>query len=149
MRRAAFETLHVVIAATMLAALGCGDAGPQRVAVEGTVTLDGAPLRYGSILFTPSGGARGPRAGGVIVDGHYAIPQSEGPLPGELLVEIHAPKLPAEEPLPEEESARFKRAAEAEELLPARYHAESALRVTATLEGVNRFDFELVLERAR
>jgi len=139
----AFRSVAVAVLVALSLAPGCGRSGVERVPIRGRVTLDGAPLAYGSILFTPIGAARGPRAGGVIIAGVYAIEQAEGPLPGELSVEIHAPRLAPGVRLPETDSERFKMAAEAPELLPDRYHAASTLQVTATREGENRFDFEL------
>ena len=38
---------------TLVLLAGCGDSGPRRVQVEGTVTLDGRPLAGKSLLFIP------------------------------------------------------------------------------------------------
>lgn len=38
---------------------GCGDGGPRRVQIEGTVTLDGRPLANKSVMFIPEPGTPG------------------------------------------------------------------------------------------
>lgn len=51
---------------------GCGDGRPSRVPVGGSVLIDGAPLKYGSIMFVPRDGSRS--AGGSIdTDGNYRV----------------------------------------------------------------------------
>jgi hypothetical protein len=48
-------------AAVALALLsGCGPAGPRKVRVSGTVTLDGKPLNHGEIYFMVPGGGTPP-----------------------------------------------------------------------------------------
>ena len=54
----------------VLASVGCGG-GPTSV-VEGTVTLDGQPLEYGSISLKPESGETN-AVGGVIEDGKFTI----------------------------------------------------------------------------
>ncbi|MCA9146036.1 MAG: hypothetical protein H6821_06180 [Planctomycetaceae bacterium] len=44
--------------------VGCGRSGPYTVPVEGTVTLDGNPVAYKSLLFLPDQGTAGNGAGG-------------------------------------------------------------------------------------
>lgn len=52
---------------------GCGDRGPQRHRVSGSVTFAGAPVRSGRIVFEPDGsrGNSGPQGFAVIRDGRY------------------------------------------------------------------------------
>jgi hypothetical protein len=68
LQRGATSTLLV---ATILIASGCGDGLPQRVPVAGTVTIDGAPLSRGSIMFISQGGR--PAGGGIDSQGHFTL----------------------------------------------------------------------------
>lgn len=60
-------------AAGMVAALclGCGDGRPARVPVSGKVLIDGEPLKYGYVEFTPTG-AR-PSGGRLDENGHFTL----------------------------------------------------------------------------
>jgi len=80
------------LAVLVLAMLsGCGGVqGPERVAVNGVVTVNGAPLREGVIRFIPNGTTQGPAAAGRIVNGEYELLQQEGPIVGTHRVEIAA-----------------------------------------------------------
>lgn len=69
---------------------GCGDDGPPRGKVSGQVTLDGAPLPQGSILFVPIEGNKGVAAGGQIVDGKYSLTGDAGVSLGANRVEIRS-----------------------------------------------------------
>lgn len=68
LQRAATSTL---LAMTSWFASGCGDGLPQRVPVAGTVTIDGAPLSRGSIMFISQGGR--PSGGGIDSQGHFTL----------------------------------------------------------------------------
>lgn len=125
----------------LVAVAGCGSPpASERVAVSGTVTLDGAPLPYGAILLV---GAQGPKAGGVIRDGKFAVAQEEGPAPGEIQVQIRAPRLPPGAQLPADQGEVFRLVMEAEELLPSHYNTDSQLRAEVTVEGPNQLEFQL------
>jgi hypothetical protein len=81
----------VVLATWFAALLGCVDrAGFERAAVEGRVTVDGAPLAEGDILLVPLGDRPGPKSGGRIENGAYHIEQEVGPVLGHVRVEIRA-----------------------------------------------------------
>ena len=60
-----------------MAIAGCSDSGPSGK-VEGTVTLDGAPLADGSISFVPADGKTA-SAGGAIKEGKYSVDAEPGP----------------------------------------------------------------------
>jgi hypothetical protein len=81
-----FKSLNVMHFAMVLAVFsaslaGCGDS--TRVAVEGTVTLDGAPVDGGIIQFVsaaPGGAASSQKnVSAEIKDGKYSVRASEGP----------------------------------------------------------------------
>ena len=74
-----------VVSTTLL--FGCGQSGPPRFEVSGTITVDGIPVPSGTIGFLPDG-VDGPAAGGQITDGSYKIKASQGPTKGPHKVEI-------------------------------------------------------------
>lgn len=71
----------IVFAALLILAAGCSN-GPRRASVSGSVLVDKEPLAEGSISFHPTDGTEGPEAGGIIKDGKYDIPASQGPVVG-------------------------------------------------------------------
>lgn len=70
---------------------GCGD-GIPRASVEGTVTLDGAPLAQGAIKFEPMPGTAGVVTGTEVKDGKFTLSSNAGAAPGWNRVEITAMK---------------------------------------------------------
>lgn len=50
---------------------GCIDGRPKRVTVAGKVTVDGAPLTKGNVIFVPEGGR--PSSGKVQQDGRFVL----------------------------------------------------------------------------
>ncbi len=80
------ELLRLAAIVMVVALSGCG--GGSGVAVSGKVSLDGQPVKDGTIQFVPVDGTQGPSAGGTIKDGSYSIPADGGPLPGKHRVEI-------------------------------------------------------------
>jgi hypothetical protein len=77
-----------IVTGGMLA--GCGQSGPARFAVSGTVTADGIPVSFGTIAFVPETEGAGPMTGGEIKDGTYRIKAPQGPVAGPHKVEIRA-----------------------------------------------------------
>ncbi len=64
----------VALAAALVATAGCSkQEGPTRYRISGTVTLDGKPIPYGEVLFTPDPAkkASGPQGIAPIRDGRY------------------------------------------------------------------------------
>ena len=75
----------------LLAAVMCGCSGGNgRVAVSGTVTLDGNPLEAGAISFYPESGIAANSAGGIIKEGKFQLPAASGLKPGNYRVEVKA-----------------------------------------------------------
>lgn len=77
-----------LILAVLLGLLGCGDSGPKRAAVSGTVRVNGQLLERGVITFAPVEGTVGPGAGGPITNGEFDLDQRTGPVVGANKVEI-------------------------------------------------------------
>jgi hypothetical protein len=74
-----------------VSATGCGGGNDlERVAVSGSVTIDGISARHGIIRFMPSEGTEGPVANTTISDGQFNIPRAQGPVAGNYEVRVHA-----------------------------------------------------------
>jgi hypothetical protein len=124
---------------------GCGGAsydGPKRSPVTGSVTLDGAPVPFGTITFKPV--AEGRLANGSIEEGKYSIPEEMGPTPGKYKVDIRgyaksASELGDGEGGGEEEEQEFDMGPE---IVPTAYNTETTLEVEIT-GGANTHDFAL------
>jgi len=123
---------------------GCGCSESERVAVQGNVTLDGKPLVRGAIVFVPTGGTAGPKAGAVIDNGHFSIDARQGPLAGKLHLRITTDR-PPDYLGPYDKTSAGQPAVR----IPARYNAGTTLIVEATREGPNHFDFKLQSQEAR
>ena len=126
---------------TLWASSGCGRSGSNQADIRGEVKLDGRSLDHGSILFTPTDGAKGVVRGGAIENGRYQLLGKAGPVVGPNRVEIRAaPALGA--------AAQKGRnpldpgAASYAELVAPRYNAQSALKVTVA-PGDNTADFSV------
>jgi len=61
---------------------GCGESGPRRVAIHGTVEQGGSPVASGIVSLLPAEGHSGPAVTAPIEDGRYALDESTGPTPG-------------------------------------------------------------------
>jgi hypothetical protein len=73
------------------AAVGCGDGRPARIAVSGTVTIDGAPVTRGNIKFVPEKGR--PSFSDIGPDGRFTLTcydGKDGALPGKHRVQVDA-----------------------------------------------------------
>lgn len=103
--------------------------------IKGRVTLDGKPVKEGSIAFFPTAGDSF-TAGGAIYEGAY---NSRVPL-GELRVEIRVPKKVGEQALYDvPDSPKMPILAEA---LPPRYNNRSELKITVK-PGKSEHNFQL------
>ena len=82
-------TGFVLLAASVA---GCGGGGDQleRVAVSGSVTINGEPVPNGVVRFKPAAGTEGPMASTMITDGQYDIPGDQGPIAGNYEVQVQA-----------------------------------------------------------
>ena len=122
-------------------ATGGGDGGLPRVAVLGSVHLDGQPISKGSILFVPRKPTTGPKSGGPIIDGKYHIDEAEGPIVGNHHVEIVADvPLPAapDDPVAFDAATGGKMPVNP---VPPRYNVASELLVETKPDVDNHFDF--------
>jgi hypothetical protein len=130
---------------------GCGlsASGPQRVAVEGDVTLDGSPLQSGVIRFVPTGATKGPAALGTIKEGRFTLSESNGPTLGQQIVEIDAGL--AKDPVADAtdvaaawtDFAKSNVKRPREITIPRRYNRNSTLLVEVTAQTAKALDFKL------
>lgn len=78
-----------LMASALLVGLGCGDGRPTRVPISGTVTIDGKPLKFGSVLFVPPAGR--PAGGALDANGRYELScdeKGDGTMLGEYKVAV-------------------------------------------------------------
>lgn len=82
--------LTLVIVGLVSLVIGCGGRRDpfERVAVEGTVTVDGQPLDRGTIRFVPTATTSGPKTTLNIRDGQFTGDTASGPVAGAHRVEI-------------------------------------------------------------
>jgi predicted small lipoprotein YifL len=74
------RVLTLSIAAGVVTLVGCGETGPERLPLSGTVTLDGQPVDDATIVLTPR--EQGKAAAALIVDGAFTFTPESGPTPG-------------------------------------------------------------------
>ena len=134
----------------LAAAIGCGEEADQwpRAPIKGIVTLDGAPLPSGQIIFFPAGETAGPVAGAELVDGKFELKQHEGPVVGLNRVEIRSVQKTGRivtSPVAVEGVAPLSEGqmvVEFADVVPKRYNTYSQL-TTEIREGENEARFEL------
>lgn len=123
----------------VLPLVGCGDSGPKRYRVAGTVRYKAQPLKSGLITFIPDG-AQSPAGGAPIVDGQYEIAATRGLLAGKYKVSISAPTGGA---AVKEGEAPGVSGKETRETLPARYNTRTELIAEIKAGAANEFPFAL------
>jgi hypothetical protein len=136
-----------LLALAVLTLAGCGPRS-DRLAVSGTVNLDGAPLDSGSILFTSVGGEKLVSAGAMIQDGAYQIPQAKGLLAGTYHVELNSPDHSAT-PAMDKGSADGRGIPVVPDRIPAEYNLNSTQKVEVTPDGDNEFNFDIANKPAK
>lgn len=132
-----------------LATLGCGTGGGDsldRIAVHGTVLLDGQPLPTGTIRFIPAGSTHGPKTAFAITQGRFQASAGSGPCVGSHRVEIELTN--DERYAHDDEQALDRLAAQRVRLveragLPAIYNERSTLTATIEKEHQPPLEFEL------
>ena len=123
----------------LLIMAGCTRA-TDRQSLKGTVTLDGAPLAEGSILFLPQPGTKGPTSGGKIAKGLFSISPAGGAFSGKFRVEITAVRNTGKKV---KDHRMGNLIDETEQFIPARYNRESELTAQVGEQGPNQFEFAL------
>lgn len=106
--------------------IGCGGDGSKST-VSGRVTLNGAAIKSGSILFVPIDGTSGGTAGTDITTGSYAV--DRGLVPGTYRVEVRAPR-PSSKLIPKPFGAPGEMMAATEEAIAEEFNDHSTLVIT-------------------
>jgi hypothetical protein len=125
------------LACFAFALCGCGDAGPRRTAIRGTVSLDGQPVNQATLILTPT--AQGLAAAATIHHGVFELPADVGPTVGEFGVRIN----PLEAETEGLSDSRGLSRAKARPRIPKIYQREGALSVKITGEADQSLAIEL------
>jgi hypothetical protein len=148
---ALYLTTAVILLAGVLT--GCGASDPyERVAVRGSVTLDGRALEAGRIVFLPQKGVSGQQVVGTITDGQYEIAKESGPVCGPHKVQIFAElELPYDIENAEAHAAHVARGGDptVTNRIADKYNVVTILQANPQPEDSNRFDFEVASVRGR
>lgn len=124
-------------ALVLVSCLGCGGNTNGRLALSGSVTLDGQPLQEGSISFLSVGAAKKSMTGGAIVEGGYSIPAKEGLVVGTYRVSISAADKSDATPAGLPANGQF-----FPSLIPPEFEKANH-QVEVTVEGPNEFSFDI------
>lgn len=126
---------------------GCSSKGPQRpegyYPVQGTVTMDGAPLEKAEIFFIPTDDSVGERRSASVVNGNYSFDGDQSLKPREYRIEISATREYDKKTKGEINEATDPVDIASEQLIPAKYNTKSELKATVTEAGSNTVDFDL------
>jgi hypothetical protein len=115
----------------VLVLMGCG--GPTTYQVSGKVTFNGEPIQEGHIAFVPE--SPGPGGGGPISNGQYSVRTQAG----KNKVQITASK---KVPLPAGQVGASGEKEELRSYIPAKYNANSELKVDITGSATHDFDLK-------
>ncbi len=115
--------------------VGCSG-GDDRMAVQGTVSLDGRPLESGSINFRPAANNQAPSSGGTIKQGGFALKAVQGLKPGDYLVAIQAFRKTGR-------TIDDPQMGKVEETKPATFRETMPLKASVVAGAENRFEFVL------
>jgi len=134
----------IVVLAALGLAVGCSGSGDDlpREPVSGTVTLDNVPLANGTISFVPVTGTGG--GGGAIKDGKFSIAREGGLVPGSYTVAIYASATQGEQTKPKMAGGTRRESQLAQELIPAKYNANTELKAEIKKGGNSDLNFVLV-----
>lgn len=137
-KSAGLRMIALVTILVIFASGGCS----RRQTTEGTVTLDGEPLRQGYINFRPEEGTHGSGAGAPIEQGEFVVEGLTEPLDGSYRVEITAMGKTGKMTI---DGSGQRREAEGQ-VLPAAYNTRSTLQAQVKPGQPNEFTFTLASE---
>jgi hypothetical protein len=121
---------------TLALTAGCG--GNASCRVSGTVKYKGEPVKAGLISFIPEGKTSS-AAGAPIFNGEYEVPTLAGLPAGRYKVAITSPEFKGK-PNPRGPGVT---GPPAEEMIPAKYNAETELKASLKSGAENVLDFDL------
>lgn len=122
---------------------GCSQNGPQRAPIKGKITVGGAPLASGQILFVPQSPLEGPATSATVVNGEYTLPKAKGPIVGVNRVELQA-DLNLGFPIDDEQAFVARQGAPLPRSpIPPGYNSLSTLTYEVKPDVENVFDFHV------
>lgn len=128
----------LVFASIPVVIVGCGESGPAKYPVTGTVKYKGEPVKMGTISFRSLDGVH--TAAGAVVNGQYELTAESGLTPGKYMVAINYPDPSAPQPAADE--APGDPAIAARDFIPPKYNDMSELTAEIKAED-NVVDFDL------
>lgn len=122
----------VVLPVVCMLFSGCGEDGPERTIVSGTVTFNGHPIEMGLIRFVPARQTAAPVSGAEIRNGCYSVTKWGGVPVGTHRIEVIAhrarhQKGGAEPPSPVLNASGGQ---PMEQYIPEKYNIETTLEIT-------------------
>jgi len=129
------RTAGMLTLAIAVVQAGCNQ-GPATGTVSGDVTLDGAPVKDGHVLFTPLDG-NGQTGGGSIHDGKF---KAEKVAVGKMKVELHGNKVVGKRKAYDTPESPWED--EVAEMLPQKYNSKSELTLDVK-QGSQDVKYEL------
>lgn len=132
-------------AACLVLIVGCSSSNTGRMAVTGTIRLDGQPLAHGSIVLIPVRPTRGPSVAAKVKEGAFDLPPTDGPAPGTYRVEIRGDVL-SQMPYDISDPREYLKHGPPRlppDPIPSRYNSQSELEITVSADGGNAFVFDL------
>ena len=81
-------SLCLIFGLALIGMVGCGQSGPERIGMSGTVTYNGEPIEDGEISFQPVAGTQAPPTSTTITEGKYKLPAKWALVPGTYQVSI-------------------------------------------------------------
>lgn len=150
-RRRVSNSCAVALVTVGIVACGCSGPGDglPREPVSGKVTLDGKPLPEGTIQFTSEDEKGGGVGGATIQNGQFSIPRETGLVPGNYRVAIYASGGAGgagggeTRPASPDGSGRGRASSKPSESIPAKYNAQSELKVEIKQGGASGLKFDL------
>jgi hypothetical protein len=144
-----FIVVPVAASVLLLSLAGCGDSGPARGPITGTVTLGGQPLKLGRIMFTPVEPNEGPAVSAPVVDGRYTLARAAGPVAGKNRVEVDSDLAASLGFALEDEEAFAKRGNVKlpPDPIPPTFNRQSTLTVEVAADRENTYNVEIPARR--
>lgn len=128
--------LAVVTVATFV---GCGSASKPGADAAGTVTLDGAPLPYGTITLEPLNAGKA-SAATPIEQGKFTFPEGNSLSAGKYKVVIRSSPPPVVETDPDKAMEMASKPAPPDPILP-KYNTATELTTDIKADGMNTLEF--------
>ena len=130
---------YALIFAVALA--GCSDPHKGKVAVSGKITLKGAPLNNGIVMFEPLDN-QGTGGSAMLANGEYSIPKANGLKAGKYLVRVTAGDGKTQESTGEPGPGGSTNIV-SKDLVPPEWNQRSKQEVTVKGDDTNTLDFNI------